>query len=537
MRNLGYAALGLFLFLIGCNIQDIDLNKIKIENFQNELAVPFGTASYTMRELIEDVSDPDLILEEDPETAELMITYQETGGSYTLSSDIFDVPDISNPSTVSLPATPASGFTVIINESSSFFQVYESVDGEIIDSVFHADNSSLEVQVESTNPVDVSYTMTLTNTINLSTDNPVSFSGAVGGGSMGNHIQNLMNHKTVFTEVNGENRFNVDITLDITVDPGESIAAGDEITITIEFLDQDFIIVFGKLGQDTVAFSGQTIDIAFFDDFGIDGFEFGSPEISLDFRSSFGIPIGVGLGGIYGEESDGSRTYLSGEIVSTPPVIESSSIVAPVTGEVQQTTISINSTNSTLQQMLATSPSTIGFEVDGFTNPYDQSILNFVTDTSTIRSFIEVTLPMEVRLTDVQHNLDFDLGGGVDFSDADSLTLRMTTVNEFPFGATLDMYILNAAEDTLYTVLEKNALGSPTLNHADKTIVEPKTSIDDIPFNKTGIDALNNGTTIRIVITMNTTPSGTAEDIFVKLLATAKLDITLAARGTIDVKL
>lgn len=536
MRNLGYAALGLFLFLIGCNIQDIEVNKLKVENLGSELAVPFGTASYTMRELIEDVSDPDLVLEEDPETAELMIIYQETGGSYTFSPDIFDVPNISNPSTVSLPATPASGVTVNLNQSSSFFQVYESVDGEIIDSVFHADNSSLTVQVESTNPIDVSYDMTLTNTVNIATNNPVTFSGAIGGGVASNQNQSLMNHKTAFTEVSGENRFNVDITLDITVDPGESIAAGDEITITIEFLDQDFIIVFGKLGQDTVEFTGQTIDIAFFEDFGVDGFEFGSPEISLDFRSSFGIPIGVGLGGVYGLETDGDTTFLTGAIVTTPPVIESSSVEDPVTGEVQQTTISINSSNSTLRELLATSPSTIGFDVEGFTNPYDPTILNFVTDTSSIRSFIEVTMPMEVRLNNVQHNLDFDLGGGADFSDADSLSLRIITVNEFPFEGTMDMYILNQAEDTLYTVLEKKALDIPFLNF-DRTVREPKTSIDDIPFGETGIDALNNGSTIRVVITMNSPASQTAEDIFVKLLATAKLEVTLAARGTLDIKL
>ena len=63
------------------------------------------------------------------------------------------------------------------------------------------------------------------------------------------------------------------------------------------------------------------------------------------------------------------------------------------------------------------------------------------------------------------------------------------------------------------------------------------TSIDDIPLSAAGIDALYNGTTIRVVVSMNSPESQTSEQIFVKLLANAKLDVTLGARGIITEKL
>ena len=534
MINFRYAAFGMFLLLIGCNVQDVDLDNIKIEELQMELAVPFGTSSYTMIELLEDATDSNKNLVEDPDTDEIRLTFYDTA-TYTFSLDIFDVPNLSKQRNANLPDTPDNGAIRTVNVTLPFSQTYESLDEEIIDSVFHANTASLAVELVSTSTLNINYDLALVNTTNVNSGTAVSFSGILSGGATMSHSQNLANHKTAFTQMNGENNFNVNLELDITLNPGESLS-NDRISVTIDFLDQDFIIVFGKLGQDTVDIAGESIDIAFFEDLGIEGLEFGDPEIIFDFRSSFGLPIGVGFGGVHAKDGDGPRTSLTGTVVDKPPVIEGSSTKAPVTGEIQQTTIKINSFNSSIRDLLATSPSQIGFDVQGFTNPYDPSILNFVTDTSSITSFIEMEMPMDIRMTDVKHNLDFDLGGGVNLKNADSLTLRMITVNEIPFAATLDMYILNAEEDTLYTVLSKQALDIPFLN-VDHMVREPKTSIDDIPFSAEGIEALDNGQTIRVVFTMNTPASETSEDIFVKLLATAKLDITLAARVKIDVGL
>lgn len=532
-RNFCYATFGLFVFIIGCNIQDIDLDNFEVENFQSELAIPIGTTTYTMREFIENISDPDLLLE-DAETTELILIYRDTA-NYALSSEIFDVQNISNTSIVNLPDTPDNGMTRTVSVTLPFSQTYESVKGEVIDSVFHAVTSSLTVDLVSTSTLSIAYDLELVNTTNVNTGTAVQFSGTLSGGGEMSHDQGLANHKTTFTEVVGENHFNVNLTVHITLSAGQSLS-NDQISVTIGFLDQDFIIAFGKLGQDTVSITSESIDISFFDDLGVYGLEFISPEISFDFRNSFGIPIGIGLGGVYSEEKDGTRTYLTGDIVATPPVIEGSSVEAPVTGEIQQTTININSSNSTLQKLWATSPLILGFDVKGFTNPYDPTTLNFVTDTSSITSYTEVAIPMEVRLIDVQHTVDFDLDESEEFNEVDSLILRIITMNKFPFSATMDMFILDAEEDILYSVLENRVLDIPLLN-MDRTVIRPKMSIDDVPFDKTGIDALNNGEKIRVTFTMNSPKSTTVEDVFVKLLATAKLEITLATRVLFDTKL
>ncbi|MEQ9231309.1 MAG: hypothetical protein RIF46_11560, partial [Cyclobacteriaceae bacterium] len=502
MRNFCYAAILLGLFLIGCNISDLDFKNIKLERLSSDIAVPFGSATYTIRELLDDAANGDLGLEEDEETGELRLIYRDEA-SYTFSPDIFDVADFSNPSQINLPASatnPGPG-NQNVNTTGSFFQVYESVDGEVIDSVFHAPGAALNVTLSSSNPaLDVVYELTFQNTINIGTDQPVVISGDIGTSPVTNY--DLENHKTLLTEVSGENRFNVSYDLDVTLEAGESISAGDQVTVNIEFANQNFIIVFGKLGQDLIEIANQSLNISFFDELELDGILFGGSELRFDFRSSFGIPIAMGLGGIYTEDSDGNQTFLSGGVVTNPPEIASSPTTHPVTGEVTQTQIAITTFNSNLEDLLSTSPTSITFDIEGRTNFYNPTALNFVTDTSTVRSFMELEMPMEVAMTNVEKVIDFDIGAGYNFSELDSMVLRLVTVSELPFAAKMNLLIMNDAQDTLFIALENEALDQPFLN-IDRTVRESKTNIEDIPIGPAGIDALNNGTIIRLVIIMN----------------------------------
>ena len=73
MRNFCYAAILLGLFLIDCNLSDLDFKNIKLERLSSDIAVPFGSATYTRRELLDDAANGDLGLEEDEETRELRL--------------------------------------------------------------------------------------------------------------------------------------------------------------------------------------------------------------------------------------------------------------------------------------------------------------------------------------------------------------------------------------------------------------------------------------------------------------------------------
>jgi len=516
--------------LVACNIQDVDFDNLQVEDIKLDVAVPFGSATYTMRELIEDFSDSDVELIEDPETAEMRLIYRDSS-SYTFNPEILDIQDVVNTNNLSLNDVTGPG---TVNQSIPFTQVYEPVDGETLDSVFHDSGANLTATIESTSDVTLNYDLELSSTVNVNTGNPITFSGTTSSTVPGTHSQSLENHKTFFTEVGDQNTlfFNIDISGTLTA--AESLN-NDEITVTVEYLNQEYIIAFGKFGQDTVSVSNESLEINFFEGFGDEGLDFGNPSITFDFRNSFGMPYAVGLGGLYGEEEDGSRTLLQGEVVDNPPVIAGSPTDAPVTGEVTQTTVVVDRTNSSIQQLFATSPATLGFNLQGFTNPNDDTQLNFVTDTSTVRGFIEVEIPMEVRMTNVTRELEYDIAGTTDFDEADSLAIRVVTVNELPFGADMDMFIMEGS-DTLYQALNNKVIEQPFLN-IDRTVREPKVGVEDVPVGPDGVAAINQGDRILVVLTINTPESLTSEQIFVKLLATAKLEVTLGARGIITTKL
>lgn len=511
---------------MGCNISDMDFSNLKVEEIEADVTIPFGSAAYTMRELIEDVSDANLELEEDPNTFELRMIYREYA-EYLFTPDIIDIPDNSSPSQILLPNTngPAT-----VNQTIPFFQFYEAADDEVLDSVYHAPTSSIVVNITSTSAYDITYEMRILGTTDRNTDVPVTFNGVVNSGSPTNHNQNLTGYKTVFEEIAGQNRFDLEMDISANLGAGEDLN-GDELTVSVTYQDQDFIVIFGKLGQDTVDISGGNFDISFFEDFGDEGLEFGGATITFNARNSFGIPIGLGLGRVYGEQADGTQTFLTGAVVTNPPVIASASTDHPVTGEPVQSTIVVNRQNSSLMQMLATAPTTIGLDLQGFMNPYSTTALNFATDTSSIRADIEVNLPLEVRMTNVTRSLDFDIGSGFDFDQADSVALRVVTTNSFPFRANMGLYIMSGT-DTLHQVLDNEALGQPFLN-IDRSVREPKVTVDDVPLSRAGLDALATADRIMVVIVMNTPQSQTAEDIFVKLLANAELEVTLGARAII----
>lgn len=516
--------------LIGCNISDLDFDNLKVDKLRSDLAVPFGTAAYTFQELLEDL-DPNENYEVDETTGEIRFIYDRSI-SYTFSTDLFEIQD--NSESTDLDINDASG-PIAFTQSINFQQTYESQEGEVIDSVYHAASAGVRITVSSTSTNTIDYTLTLNDTRDVNTDVPLVFMGTISGGA-DQQNQGLGGYKTTLNEVAGFNEY--DMTLDISANlgAGEDFT-NNEISVQIEFLTQDFEILFGKLGRDTVDFTTETVDIDFFDNFGQDGIEFGGATMTFDVTSSFGVPIGLGLGGVYGEESDGTQTFLTGSVLNNPPLIASANLnTTTLQPEAVQSILEVNSRNSSLGRLLGTSPSTFGITVQGITNTQNTNASNFITQDAQIDADIQLEIPLEVSLRDVVYTLDFDISGGVDLTDIDSLELRMITLNELPFNATMDMFIMTSSEDTLYQVFDNRALDQPFLNF-DRTVREPKIAVEDIPIGAAGTEALNGADLIRIVVTMNSPETQTSEEIYVKLLATARLEVTLGARGILDVDL
>lgn len=530
VKNILITAL-IFFTCLACNVNELDFSDLEKPKLQQTVAIPLGTISYTMRELIDKIGDTSLDLQEDS-TSLIQLNYYDTA-SFDSGEDIIFIDDVLNSESIYVDATPASSESQVIQVLDNFTFNYPSEDNKQVDSVFYK-AGQMTLTVSSYLSQDISYDIAIQNTRRVSNDAPVQFSGNLAGNSSASSSIDLSGHKTflAFSETEG-NTFSLDADISIFLNPGESIAQNDSIAITLVYEDQEFEILYGKFGQDRINVGNETLDVKFFSDLGESGLRFGSPEINFYFSSSFGLPMGVLFDGMYAVDStvSGNDTiYLQGDATVDPQVVDA----AASPGQFVASVVTLNPENSSLRELLGVSPNTIGFSLTALTNPEDASASNFVMDTSRISTNIEMKLPLELSLDNLTREIDFDLGDGLSFDETDSVSIRIVTENEFPFSAQLGLQILDENDSLLHQVASNLIVEIPFLN-LQGLVTQSRKQVSDVPLNKDGIEALKVGKKLNLILTLNT-PKGN-RDVFVKVLADYKIDIKVSAVGKLNIEL
>ena len=436
------------ILFASCNTNELDFDNVRIEPITGRYSFPLGEVRYVMRELIEKQEDENLDLQEDSTTSLLFLLYQESF-DYQVQDDFISIGDVMHPDTVDLTATgavlPVNGpATVPISQTFSF--PYEPKGDEIIDSVFHTIG---DVMIDVTTNLDgiLDYTFTANNTVTVVNESPLQITSA------GSNSKSLLNHKTLLNEATA-NTLTLDFDAILTLGAGQSFVGTESLTFEITYFDQSFSFIYGKFGQDTVQIGRETLDIDFFENSSGEGIFFGNPRMTFDFHNSFGIPFGLDFSTIFGDNGAGTtQTFLSGDIIEKIPVVNSGDFNNP--GGLVQTILEANSGNSTLVDVLATSPSRLGFDVTAISNPYDANASNFLVPESKVSAAIDVEIPMEIRLENFEQSGTLSLGDGLDIRNVDSVFMRVATFNELPFTGLLALEIQDVDSNALYTVTDK----------------------------------------------------------------------------------
>ncbi|MBV6645999.1 MAG: hypothetical protein KI790_11150 [Cyclobacteriaceae bacterium] len=519
-----------------CNVSDIDFDNIETPTLNGLFAFPIGEFTYTMRELIDEADDAEVEIEEDSITTLLSLTYRDTI-SYSSDSDFISIPDVSNSQTVSLPITAPVPAPVAVNLDSTYSFIYQPVNNEQLDSVIY-DAGTLTFEVSSTLSSTIDYDFTVGNTIRIANNQPVVFSGTLNNNTVV-QTQDLAGYKTTLVPSGTRNEFQGNFTGSIQLQAGQEITANDAISFTLTYSDQSFTVLYGFFGQDTIEVGNQSIDVTFFDELGGDGgIEFRDPQINFNFENSFGVPIGVSFARVYGVETDSTTglsdtTFLEGSAATTLQ-----NVAAPTVNEVgssAQSLVSLNASNSTLNEIFGSTPEQLTFEVSAVSNPPGVNQQNFLIPNSEITAFIDVSLPMELKLDNLTREVDFDLDGGVDFDEADSVSIRVVSANELPFSALVDLQILNAGDTVLYEVTDNRVLATPFLD-LDGITREPEINVAQIPLDSTGIRSLNNGDRLNLILRLNTPETLNSQEIYVKLLARYALNVKVSVIGKVNYK-
>jgi hypothetical protein len=515
------------VFALSCNINDLDFDDIKTPNYKGEVAVPIGEVSYTMKELLEEVQDSAISIEEGGNSF-ITVVYRDTS-LFNDATEFVNIGQIENSANLNPNiSTPASPVDLMVPFSESFEFDFQASEGEQIDSLTYK-SGTISLRVSSSFNSNMSYTMKIVDFRHSETGDTLTFTG----NNSTLTTLDLAKYTTSFNSVGGVNQFSLLFDGLLDVKAGEVVNPTDFLSFTLTIDNPTFSSLFGFFGSTVTNIQDQSIALDFFEDITPGGFEFNSPEISLILNNAFGIPLGISFKGLTSSNSAGDMANLTGTVTETLQSVRAPAITA--VGTSIGSVLSINSSNSNLRDLLNIAPDTITLAITGTSNFGNETGIetNFLTDSSFLQTIVEVRMPLDLRLNNFTRDFDFDISSST-FDEADSIKLRIQTLNELPITGSFVAYFLNDASDTIYQIPQTIVLSSPEVNNIDKT-VEAFHNTAIITLDPTGIQAFSNAAKINLTLTADSYKS--EDGTFVKIFSDYKLLIKLSAIANLNVEI
>ncbi|MEQ6121566.1 hypothetical protein [Reichenbachiella sp. MALMAid0571] len=517
------------VFIVGliqysCNVGDIDFDNIEDPVFTPEIVAPIGEVTYTVKELIEEINDPNIEIS-DAKNLLLAVTYRDTS-VFKVPTELISIDEISQQKVMETGIVVLASPTDVTETFQETLSLeYPAQNGEQIDSIIYS-NGDLEIIVDSQIAADVELEIKLVDFVHSDSRDTITFNVSLpyNGSLPVSDTQNttLQDYRTALSRIGGQNVFNVIVNGTVNIKAGQSVNSSDYIFLTFNTSNTQFSSVIGYFDEKEITIQDQTIDIDFFNDIEPFGLEFKSPEIVLHIDNSFGLPIGISLAGISSSNSDGDFRMLTGLATEKPIKIKYPALSK--FGQTSSSRITISNDISNLSDLLAISPNKITIPISATTNYENASQeSNFYTDQSQITTALEVNMPLDVKLGGYKQTFQFDIDD-VDFDEADSIKLRVRTVNDLPFSGSMNLYLLDADSVVIHEVPDNLILQSPELGANGRTD-QPKTQIADVLLNSAGITALNNADKIALVLTVDSFES--EDNRFVKIYSDYALTIKI----------
>src|SRR4030042_1824542 len=297
---------------------------------------------------------------------------------------------------------------------------------------------------------------------------------------------------------------------------GNDIMAGEEVNVDMTFTDLIFKSAYGSFGDyDTLLIDNERFEFEMFEYEFEGNVYFGDPRINLLIDNSFGLPLGINL---FGLSAYSQKTGIEKDITFEPGV-NPFIINAPDLSQLGQsviTEISVNKTNSNIDEVTNTTLSYIDYSARAITNPGGSATRdNFVLDSSRASVDFEVVLPMDLRAEDfeVEDTVDFDLSDIPDENDdfeIKSLQIRMETTNGMPVEINMQVVLVDTfynVLDSLFTEETKNVLPSALVDENGKVLAPSQNEVlFDFPPDR--LDLIRNSRHAMVSGTFETTDEG-----------------------------
>ncbi len=215
---------------------------------------------------------------------------------------------------------------------------------------------------------------------------------------------------------------------------------------------------------------------------------FEEPRASLLVWNGIGLPVRALIEEFQVVSVEGETLELEG-----PPVSSGIDIPYPgfdEVGEVIPSVFTLDKENSNLQEVVASKPVRIDYNIDALTSPdSDTGIRGFVTDTGTFVADLEVELPLYGNVDDFiardTVEIDFSEYGNIDEAD-----FRLISENELPLDVRFQTYFADESGNVLDSLYLESALllrAAPVdeLGYPSRTVREESvTTLSEAAFDR-----------------------------------------------------
>lgn len=305
------------------------------------------------------------------------------------------------------------------------------------------------------------------------------------------------------------NRLPLQYEIEASGEPA-SFSLSDSVRIYAEFEEPDFDYLTGYFGQHTENMERDTLDLGMEALFSrLSGsIHISDPSITVNYLNSFGMPMRLNAE-VKGMDDEG-------EVSLDRDPVDIDYPAGPDNREISSS-FTIDRDNSSLPELISMLPWEIEFYGSAAVNPDGETMDNIIFGNSRFIAGMEVEVPMEFRIANLQLSdtldnfLAAEPGEDDPLQDLEELEFSLYMENGFPLGVSVMIELYDSASVSVLETIDTGQLFTAAPVDAVGRVTAPGTGTADIEFSRSFLDAAQQADKMIFTFTLNTTGNGTED--------------------------
>jgi len=249
---------------------------------------------------------------------------------------------------------------------------------------------------------------------------------------------------------------NIEVVYDARLTDGQRVKL-EYAALAVDFLFFKYAEAF--FGSQLFDIQGDLITLGVFDNWQSGGVSFVDPKVRLVVDNSFGFPTRSRVNQMDLVTADGRVLPLESEFINTGINFGFPSF--DEVGKIITTDFVFDKSNSNIDELFKERIVEVNYDVDAVAFPdNDPDEFGFVTQESFFRVRVEVELPMQGTVNDLQLYQEYEIDE-LDIEFAEEVELKTITRNDFPLEINLQAYFIDANDVVIDSLYEGGATTLP----------------------------------------------------------------------------